>query len=129
MKKLNSLSEASIKKATEDYLTIQQAQGKLIYLRLNSGDFIEVRGKTRRRIRGCAPGTADFEIILFEPMPVKFEGKTVEAGLLRVIFLELKSATGKQSDDQKKFEKLVDSMGCEYHLARSVDEVISIIGG
>ena len=47
------MSEADLKRTVEDYLQIGQNQGKWIFLRLNAGDFIEVRGNTRRRIKGC----------------------------------------------------------------------------
>ena len=42
------------------------------------------------------------------------------------IFLEFKSAKGKQSEDQKEFEKECKEAGAEYHVIRSVDEVIHI---
>ena len=51
--KLPSISEADLKRAVTDFLEIGQSQGRWVYLRLNTGDFIEVRGKTRRRVKGC----------------------------------------------------------------------------
>ena len=55
--------EKDLKRTVEDYLQYQQNQGKLVYLRLNAGDFIEVRGETRRRVKGCPKGTADFLVL------------------------------------------------------------------
>lgn len=45
----------------------------------------------------------------------------------RVIFMEVKTSTGRQSDNQKKFEKKVTELGFEYFLVRSVDEVREIL--
>ena len=42
--------EAELKKTVEDWLQYQQNLGRLMFLRLNSGDFIEVRGNTRRSL-------------------------------------------------------------------------------
>jgi Holliday junction resolvase len=45
----------------------------------------------------------------------------------RVLFIEIKSATGKQSPYQKRFEKYVTACGGEYLLARCVEDVMTII--
>ena len=57
------LSEAELKQSVTDYLEILQAQGHLLFLRLNAGDFIELRGNSRRRIKGCPKGTADLLVL------------------------------------------------------------------
>jgi hypothetical protein len=43
--------------------------------------------------------------------------------------LEIKSATGTQSVDQKSFEQSVKRVGGEYWLVRSLEEVETILGG
>jgi hypothetical protein len=40
----------------------------------------------------------------------------------RVIFVEVKTATGQQSPAQKEFEKSVKALGFEYFLVRSLQE-------
>ncbi len=60
---MKGFSEAQLKKTVEDYLQYGANQGQWVFLRLNSGDFIETRGETRRRIKGCPKGTADFLVI------------------------------------------------------------------
>jgi hypothetical protein len=40
----------------------------------------------------------------------------------RVIFIEVKSQTGTQSDAQKEFQKRVETLGWEYYLARDCDK-------
>ena len=103
--------EGTLKSTVENYLQVLENQGKLIFLRLNSGDFIEVRGNSRRRVKGCPAGTADFEIIVGEC----------------TIFLELKSKNGKQNKEQKLFERKVKSFGCEYHIIRSFEELENVL--
>ena len=40
----------------------------------------------------------------------------------KIIFVEMKDATGKQSPGQIEFEQTVTNLGFEYYLIRSVDE-------
>jgi hypothetical protein len=47
----------------------------------------------------------------------------------KLIFVELKTDTGKQSDKQIDFENRVKKLGFEYHLIRSIDEFKIIING
>lgn len=44
-----------------------------------------------------------------------------------VIFIELKTDTGKQSDKQKQFEGLCNKLGHAYVVVRSFDDFVSII--
>ena len=103
-------SEADLKRTVTDYLEYQQNAGKLLYFRLNAGDFIELRGNTRRRVKGCMAGTSDLEIIK--------DGKP--------IFIELKSARGRQSPAQGSFQKLVESQGASYFIIRSIEELLEM---
>lgn len=43
----------------------------------------------------------------------------------RAYFLEIKTATGKLSDSQKKFQALCAARGWPYAVARSVDEAVT----
>ncbi len=126
-----NLSEGQLKRQVDEYLTYKQNAGELLFLRLNSGDFIDTRGGTRRRIRGCPKGTADFEVIIKERQFVKWvDACTYEKEVLvycKVVFLELKSDTGKQSEEQKDFHDVVEKLGCSYHIIRSIEELESVI--
>lgn len=44
----------------------------------------------------------------------------------RCVFLEVKTQRGKQSDNQEWFEKKVKSLGFEYYVVRSVDDVMKL---
>ena len=45
----------------------------------------------------------------------------------KVLFIELKTETGNQSETQKKFENNVSKLGHEYHICRSLTEFKKII--
>lgn len=45
----------------------------------------------------------------------------------RIIFIECKDETGKQSEKQKDFEKIVNELGFEYHIVRSVEQLKQIL--
>ena len=45
----------------------------------------------------------------------------------KTIYIEVKTETGKQSDYQKEFQKVCESHGCRYILARSVDDVAEFL--
>jgi len=112
------LTEAELKRQIEDYLTYQMNSGKLYFDRLNSGEFIEVRGQSRRRIRGCREGTADFFIL------TKFQ-----CGLWipRIIFIEVKSERGKLRPEQGAFKKLVGEQLAEYIVVRNLAELEAVL--
>ena len=106
------MREADLKLAAAEYLEYLTNQGYLYADRLNSGEVIEVRGKTRRRIKLCRKGTADFYVL--------------RGG--HAIFLECKKGkTGKQSPEQRAFEILVKEQGASYYLIRSIEELDIIL--
>jgi hypothetical protein len=45
----------------------------------------------------------------------------------RIVFIELKSSAGKQSENQKAFEMRVTELGAPYHIARDIYEFMGII--
>ena len=46
----------------------------------------------------------------------------------RVLFLEVKTERGKQSDNQMQFEHDIEWSGGEYYVVRSVEDMAEIIG-
>jgi len=107
------MTESELKSMVVDYLEICQRQGRLYWDRLNSGDFIECRGPTRRRVKGCRPGTADLFILSDD----------------RLIFVELKAGRGKQTEEQKDFEMMIKLFGFEYYVVRSFEDLETILEG
>lgn len=103
--------EGVLKREVDNYLQELADQGKLILLRLNAGDFLDVRGGYRRRVKGCPKGTADM-LVVYDS---------------RIVFLELKGPTGRQTPEQKAFEQTAKERECEYHVVRSLDQVKEVI--
>ena len=100
---LEALKETDIQAAILDYLRLK---GRFFW-RNNSGAFKTERGGFYRigtpgapDIIGCFHGT--------------FVG------------LEVKTATGKLSDDQKAFAAVVRANGGQYHVVRSIEDVIDL---
>jgi hypothetical protein len=46
----------------------------------------------------------------------------------RIIFMEVKTPTGTQSENQKAFQQQVESLGHTYVLVRSVDDALAAVG-
>ena len=67
---------------------------------------------------------------LYRSMP-KFSKKGVADIIVikdgKAIFLEVKQPKGRQSDDQKFFEKDAKENGAEYHVVTSLDDVMGIL--
>lgn len=114
------MKEAQLKKQIAEYLQIGVNQGKWYADRLNAGEVIIVQGKSRRRVKLCREGTADFFV-------VKHYWNLVESGT-KIIFLEAKGDKGMQRQEQKDFQEAVETQGASYFLVRSLDEVVEILG-
>jgi len=52
----------------------------------------------------------------------------IAVGYARVLFMEIKTDTGKQSSAQREFMAQVQAHGGEYYVIRSLDELLSIEG-
>lgn len=81
-------------------------------IRLNSGKawqgrYVAGTIVNPRAIKLCPPGTADVLAVLPEG---------------RVMWVELKTATGRQRESQKRFQKQVEALGHTYILCRSETE-------
>ncbi len=126
------LTEGEVKKGVEDDLQIARNQGKLWYCRLNAGDFIEVRGGSRRRIKGAGKGTADFIVIQGGEVQMihRIQQKVHKSyPVAFVTFIECKSTKGKQSPVQVEFEEMITKFNCRYAIVRSVDELQAVLCG
>lgn len=102
-------SESSLLTACLDYLILLENLGEITHVdRLNSGTIFN----GRRKVRLCRSGTPDAFFIL-------------NNGL--VVWVETKSAKGKQTDAQAAFMVKVKDVGHLYWVIRSVGELIKNI--
>ncbi len=111
---MNNPTEAQLKYTCESFLQALFNMDRLIWLRLNSGDLIIGEGAARRRVRCCPKGTSD-NLVIF-PNPT------------RVVFVEYKSATGKQTREQVEFDKRVNGQGHAYWLVKDFEAFKEAVG-
>jgi hypothetical protein len=114
---MDTIKEADISRACLEYLEAM----RIMYLRLNSGDVFRpgAAGKMYK-VKGCPKGTADLLILAHRRKPLT-------PSTPRPVFVEFKSSKGKQTEEQAIFERDVESLGYEYYLIRSIDELIEVL--
>ena len=113
---MSKTPEGSLLKLILDYLAAKH----VFAMRMNTG---AVKMDDKRFMRFGTPGCAD--MIAFSPakyISQRADGRS-QSILQRVIWIEVKSPKGKQSDLQKSFQAKVESEGHMYILARSLEDV------
>ena len=106
-----------------DYLQIQRNQGRLMYIRNNSGAMPIIDGKNKRRfIRFGDKGSPDF--LVWKPAIIH---NPDFPAILRSIAIEAKSDIGTQSKDQIKWQADFEKLGGEYYIVRSLDGLIKVL--
>ena len=124
-----TISETAILRSILDYLAARH----VLAFRMQTGaDMREYKGK-KRRVRYGVPGMADIlafaaDILAFATVKIN---PSLNCKLLLpalpirslTIWIEVKSATGKQSELQKSFQRQVEEHGHLYVLARSIEDV------
>jgi len=103
------MKESGIVSAINHYLYFLENQEKLVFIRNNSGAFINPKGKFFKMGR---PGSPDFFIFLKD-------GKSLH--------LEVKNEKGRQNIRQIDYEMKIANLGHRYCVVRSVDEVERLI--
>lgn len=100
---------------------------RIWHVRLNSRTvMLPGRGGRMRPVFFGAPGMADILCTPWVALPNQpREPGRVLATVTGILWIECKSETGRQSDDQKAFEQSVTEAGHFYLLARSVDDVLA----
>ena len=101
--------EAGIQNAIEHYLALLENQGKLIYIKNNTGAFQTPRGGFYRMGKR---GSSDFIIAVKD-------GKT--------LWVEVKNEKGKQNNNQLLFESDIKKLGHKYFIVRSVEDVEKLL--
>ena len=114
-------TEAQLKRTIEDWLTIQENMGNLSFERQNAGSFPTQSGNWAK---GAKKGAADFHIDKADT--IEFGGGKHD--FCRSIHIELKGHKGRQSEEQKNCQARVEAQHAEYHIIRSLEELISVIG-
>ena len=106
------MKESEIQSSIIDYLQILENQNKIFFQRINNTPIYDPIGKKFRSMaKGTKKGFPDILVIA--------NGKTIG--------IEVKTAIGKQSKEQKDIENKFTQHGQEYYVVRTVEEVICIL--
>ena len=109
-------TEAETKKAVKDYLRAK----KILYVQIN-----QIRPVTNPKTMETYFIAIDAELrgapdlIVWRPMIL--HGGHERA--FPTLALEIKSYSGRQTDDQKAWQKRAEAVGIEYHIVRSLEDV------
>lgn len=103
------MKESQIQTQIETYLKYLGNEGKLVYLKNNSGSMTSRDG---RFIRFGKKGTSDFIVFLIDGI---------------TLHIEVKNEKGRQSEAQKEMETKLKKLGHDYRIVRSLSEVQSIL--
>lgn len=113
------MKESEIQRQILDYLAARH----ILAFRQNTGAMSGTHAGKKWFLRFGAPGMAD---ILAFPRRLIRNGKEV-AGYSAPLWIEVKTAKGKQSELQNSFQYLVQRQGHEYVIARSLDDVLEVL--
>lgn len=106
------MKESEIQSSIIDYLQILENKGKIFFQRVNNTPVYDPKYKQFRSMpKGTKKGFPDILVLI--------NGRTIG--------FEVKTATGKQSEDQKDIENKFKQHGQEYFVVRTVEEVICIL--
>lgn len=101
--------EKDIQRQIEDWLKYQENQGKLVYVRQNTGALPTAKGGFIRFGKVGGP-----DLMIYLP-----DGKCLH--------LEVKNESGKMSDGQKLYKARIEKLGHRYEVARSLEEVQELL--
>ena len=98
------MNEQGIQNTILEYLTLK---GYTCWRQNSAGIYSEKLGRFRKQSKYAVNGISDIIVLC--------EG--------RAYFIEVKTQTGRQSDDQMLFQEFVERAGCEYLLVRCLEDV------
>ncbi len=105
--------EDDLQKATAGLIDAIALPGVVAWHTPNGGKRSK-REAGRFKAMGVRPGVPDWTIASDALIPT-------------VLFIELKSATGRVSEEQKVFRRDAETAGCLWDLARSIDEFLAVL--
>ena len=101
------MKESRIVTAIKTYLQMHENQGRLVYIRNNSGAY----KIGNRFIRFGKPGSPDFVVFIDHR---------------NCIHIEVKNETGRQSELQLEYQKKVENLEHFYVIVKSLDDLESV---
>ena len=94
--------------AIHDLLTYE----KIFHFAVPNGELRNIRVASRLKSEGVLAGVSDLILVLPK----------------RIVFVEIKNGTkGRQSDAQKSFQNIVESLGFEYEIWKNIEQCQAFI--
>lgn len=122
------MRESKIQTAMRKHLEREEAAGRLIFIKNNTGAIrIKRKGGKSSFIRFGKTGSPDFLIWKRCVEDTKFPKATIRTSYLRTFFVEVKNETGEQSEGQRKFEEMVQNLHGDYFIVRDLNELKEIL--
>lgn len=112
--------EIEIQKAIKDALQYMANQGRLMFLRIQAGGYPTKEGHFIKLNKGGSP-----DILVWKRVSDVNGNKRFH--YLKTVAFEVKSTRGKQTELQKEWQDKFEELGGEYHIVRSVDDVMRIL--
>jgi hypothetical protein len=97
-----------------------QVPKHVLWYHIPNGELREDAAGAKLRAMGTLAGAGDLFFQWRDPFP---------DGEKRSLYLELKSRTGRLSEDQKQFRDRAIAAGAEYAVANSIDEAVNVLIG
>ena len=101
--------EHALQRLVVQYLWTQEQQGRLTFFHVSNGATSRTRGAIEKAL-GVRAGVSD--LVLAFPHPTH-------------LYMELKAGQGRQSKEQKAFQRRIEALGYTYVVVRSLDEAVA----
>jgi hypothetical protein len=123
---MGKISETAILRSIMDYLAARH----VLAFRMQSGATVSTYKGKSRMVRYGVPGMAD--ILTFPMLKIRYQcdifgGKYHEEAFHGPTWIEVKTATGKQSELQKSFQTQVEREHHRYGICRSIEDVEALL--
>lgn len=115
-------TESDLQKACVKYFRLKYP--KSLIFAVPNGGFRNVKEAARMKSEGVLPGVSDL-VIMWERGLCRAWMRA--SWISEIWFIELKSPKGKQTENQKEFEKFCEANGYYYSVVRSFDEFKNLV--
>ena len=103
--------EQKLQEQAINTLRLYENTGRLFVFAVPNGERRDAVTGAKLKRSGVRAGVSDIVVVMTS----------------RVVFIELKTKTGKQSREQRIFEERIRSFGFEYYVCRSISEILACL--
>jgi hypothetical protein len=100
----------------------------ILWRHVPNGEARDKRTAAKLKAMGTLAGSADLEFHWLEPYSNIGNRPLVKPGERRILHLELKVGSRKPSVSQVGYALAVQLLGDEYHVVRTIDEAVEVLG-